>query len=513
MILSKESPGMVLWVLSLLCSAILVIFAYYMYPVLDGDAIAFVPAIKAYAVTGILENKLIDLSYVTDSERQGRFLFYTPGFPFFFGKLLSFFAEKSYVHAVLLLALARAASVFIFAKALITVLHRSRRSCSVWLLCISSALVISNAFFLFASNGRPEILSTLIISIAGLAAVSFESEARKHLTLQACIGLLLPISIANAVIGLSFYLFYLFFDIRPIHKRVVYFCMAVLLSVAFLLLSYVLAGVPLVDGFQGLVLHSDIQLDRSDTQFSLALISFNWIVFGILSLSKLLQLSFVFLRDKRPSRWDVSWIAVSFAVLAFFVYFFWLRTPRSRYNFYAFLPLYQLLSFHVAAQIHFNGNRFMKLLVGGLLLVGVGLSLVLPLRDALLFPYYLTSGNTYRHMKYEFSKIPVDDCAVVHTRAIAFLDDTQSGSSYILDESRRVMLSERLKAEPNPRSCAVAFVQEVNSNAAPPERMELIADFSDRSRYTELLRSLRLLNSPKGYSFRSYKGDLAINQD
>jgi hypothetical protein len=57
-------------------------------------------------------------------------------------------------------------------------------------------------------------------------------------------------------------------------------------------------------------------------------------------------------------------------------------------------------------------------------------------------------------------------------------------------------------------TCVRAFVQEANSNSAPPSGTKLVADYSDKSPYTQILRSLRILNSPKGYSFRVYEGDL-----
>ena len=52
-----------------LASALLIVFAWRMYPVPDGDAIYFIPAIKAYASTGVVDNKLVNLSF--DSAPMG----------------------------------------------------------------------------------------------------------------------------------------------------------------------------------------------------------------------------------------------------------------------------------------------------------------------------------------------------------------------------------------------------------------------------------------------------------
>ena len=67
-----------------------------MYPVPDGDAIGPIPAIKAYAMSGILENKLLLIESTIDPSGMGRYLAYPPGMPLFFGSLMSIYSEKSY---------------------------------------------------------------------------------------------------------------------------------------------------------------------------------------------------------------------------------------------------------------------------------------------------------------------------------------------------------------------------------------------------------------------------------
>lgn len=115
-------------------------------------------------------------------------------------------------------------------------------------------------------------------------------------------------------------------------------------------------------------------------------------------------------------------------------------------------------------------------------------------------------------MKNNFEKVKTDQCHVVYTIGISMLDEKQSGSMYNLDNNSKVSPTERMKIDSTKASCVYAFVQEVNNNSTPPKGMQMVADFSDRSNYTLILRRLRLLNSPKGYSFRAYKGEININQ-
>ena len=145
-----------IWIGAVLASVLLVLFAHNMYPVPDGDSIFFLPAIKAYSSTGIVDNKLVDLSFDTDPSGLGRFLFYTPGFPLALGSAMALFGLTSYKGALLFLSFVRVASVFLFAKALVIVLEKRDLQDNLFYVLPASALVFSSGLFLFPSNGRPE---------------------------------------------------------------------------------------------------------------------------------------------------------------------------------------------------------------------------------------------------------------------------------------------------------------------------------------------------------------------
>jgi hypothetical protein len=85
-----------------------------MYPVPDGGAIRAVPAIKAYATSGTLQNNLILVPSTIDPSGRGRYLAYPPRMPLFFGSLLSLLGVKSVKGVIASLSLARRASLYIF---------------------------------------------------------------------------------------------------------------------------------------------------------------------------------------------------------------------------------------------------------------------------------------------------------------------------------------------------------------------------------------------------------------
>ena len=238
-----------------------------------------------------------------------------------------------------------------------------------------------------------------------------------------------------------------------------------------------------------------------------------WFLFGLMATVSCLHSAKLFFRSTAFTFLDVAWFMFSALVVAGCIFFFGLRSAPIHYNLYAFLPIYQILSLRLLIEAKSLAHRFWEFVCSSLLIAALILSLLNPAHALLLFPYYLTSGSTYDEMKGKFEEILPSKCAVVYTASIAFLDESQSGSNYIRSKFSGIIPSERMKSEGKTKTCVIAFVQEVNSNDQnkPPISMKLVADMSDRSRYTDVLRSLRVLNSPKGYSFKAYRHDNPID--
>lgn len=514
MSLKRSRLTLLIFSFSIFCSAILVILAYNMYPVPDGDAIGPVPAIKAFATTGILKNNLFLIPSTIDPSGQGRYLAYPPGVPWFFGALLSLFRQTSYQSTLIVLALARCSSVIIFTRVIIEAVREQKCRIDLGKLLLTLVLIASNAFFLFASNGRSEILSILIATISLWAACIIKPITLRHLVLQMSVALLFPVSIANGLIGASIYFVYLFFDIRRTRTRFLLFATTSLASIAVFVSSYMLVNVSVQDGLAGILLHANNAVVGYTMKISI-LQSFgyyrSWIVFGIIALVQLgINLSKAW-RNKLESWMDRLLLIATCSVLIILSYFFGGRFASQHYNLYAFLPIYQFMAYKLAMEPSTNSPNYQRLIWRPLLLVAASLSLLQPVQAIVLFPYYLASGSTYSEMLNKFDKVDAKNCHIVYTVGIAMLDDKQRGSQYQLDSLSRIMPTERMKIDKHKDSCVVAFVQEVNSNSKPPQGMKLIADFADKSVYTRMLRSLKILNSPKGYSFKAYAGEIGID--
>ena len=200
------------------------------------------------------------------------------------------------------------------------------------------------------------------------------------------------------------------------------------------------------------------------------------------------------------------WLAFLVISLLYVLYYFGLRSAPSHYQLYAFLPLYQILALRLLICRQHQRNRSKQIILKFIFTFALLFSLIGPIRLIVLFPYYLYSGYSYENMKSNYEYMASSSCSIVYTSAIAMLDDKQIGSKYRLGTEGQLQVSQRIRNDTYKKySCIRAFVQEVNSNSNPPSDMRLIADFSDKSPYTKILRSLKILNSPKGYSFKVYE--------
>lgn len=422
---------LIIWLSAALCPLILIVFVANMHPVPDGDSRFFVPTIKSVASSGVLENKLVNLSYAIDLSGAGRFLYPTPGTPLIIGSLLAMLGKASYPDIFLALSVARALSVLLFAKTVIIVLKDTASRTRPLPLLLASALVVSNGLFLTPSNGRPEILSMLIISSATLASVAIKSTRTRHLLIQLFIGLLLPISIANALVGVVFYLLYSSLEPMGFRRRVYCLGSMILFAVFFFASSYALSNLPLRDGLEGLATTSSraYSLSRPSNLGHILPYWKTWMLFGIMASLQLLELARNLWRNKDTTGMQKTWFFISILLLCIGVHFFGLRVASSHYQLHAFLPIYQLLALRLVVDPRLPLERYVTRLSKPLLTLAILLSLLDPLRETLLFPYYIYGGSSYQIMKthYESSSAP---CAIAYTTSIAMLDEKQMGSIY-----------------------------------------------------------------------------------
>jgi hypothetical protein len=486
--------------------ALLLLFsAWSLYPVSDGDAPYFMPAAHWYARNGRLVNKLVEFTYATDPIGEARFLFYPPAFSLLVGKLASLVGEESYRGVFLWVAILRAAGVFLFAGIIYKILVFNIRSKRYWLLVLAGLMLIaSQALYLLPANGRGETLAMTLVC-AGVA-LEFSQLPLRRWIMSVIVALIFSISIANGAIALGAYALYLAFIERSYQAKVVWIIMTVLLALACFYLSYVLAGIDFREGMEGLRLNIKLQLRRTDTSLPL-LLSFwkSWLIFAVMAAYQAIA---YFLRSpslKQVSAWNGSYLALALFFLVACVYVF-ARTAPSHYSLYAFLPLLQVLSFCFLAE-NLPRNSSKSIAAIAVMSLALMLSLAMPLQAMIAYPYYMQSGRSYSDAMRKLSEIKSAwKCSLLYSNGLYVLDPKLEGSIYSIDSggfatSTRARREDALKGK---SSCRLILVQEVNSDSDTPTKARQVMDFSDQSAQLGILRRLRLLNSPKGYSFRAY---------
>lgn len=497
------------WLCAAIVSFIVLVFAWSMYPIPDGDSAYFIPTIKSFISDGQLMNQYVDLSYTTDPRGLGRFLFYTLGFPLITGIALSWSGYTSYPSVFTLLAIFRIASILLFTGSVLREAVDSKQDSNVYWLVVGG-LVISNGLFLFASNGRPEILSMLIVSAALLSSQLIRKARKRHLVLTLLIGLLFPVSLANGFIACSYYLFYLIINVKRSIARLGYLFLSIGWGILLVSLSYLVASVPILDGIQGLLIHSRIQLNRSGSDFFHVLLYWHaWILFAVLAFIKLLR-STVFptaVGDKCLPRTDAAWLFCSYGIFGFCIYFFGLRSAPIQYNLYAFLPLYQLYSLGLYRGLYSFDSSLLSKAKSFLFGSAIAISLVNPIRAILLFPYYLISDHTYVKAKDRFQQVASQKCQLYYSRAIVVLDEPQRGREYTPKVIEDWTASPVKNIRQSSDGCFVAILQEVNNNTNHPVGVSIVDNYSDESMLTSFLKGIRIINSPKGYSFKAYRSN------
>lgn len=489
-----------------LMALLLFFLAWNLYPVSNSDAAWFVPAMQWYSRQGELYNKLIDFAYASDQTGEGRFVFYPPFFTFLIGKLASFSTDSSYRPVFLWLAAARIAGLVLFAWLVWRLLLSRLGSRRYWLLLAAGLMtIVSQALYLLPANGRGEILTMTLVS--AVMALECTRWAHRRWGASILIALIFSISIANGVLALWAYALYLAFIERSMSARILWIVATAILMTIWFFVAYQIAGVDIATGLAGVRANARMQLNRTDTSLPY-LFSWwkSWVLFALLGVIHSIAqwrrtdgVSF-HLPDNK------AYLAVTLTALASGVYLFALRTAPSHYSLYAFLPLFQLLSlFLLADNLAISTARaatiFLTVCLASLM------SLLTPLQALAIYPYYSSSGRSYEAAKLRLEQLEASTgCSLLYTNGLYTLDPELKGSIYSLDPhgaatSRRI---EKEEAQAGKKSCHLVLVQEINSVDSPPRNARLVLDFSDQSPQLTLLRRLRLLNSPKGYSFKAY---------
>lgn len=500
------------------CCAVLYGFAWNMYPVPDGDAMFFVPAIRSYAVEGRVENKALDMSFVTDPEGRGRYLFYPPVFMVTVGGVARCLGVTGYPGILLLLATVRVASVAVF-TVVIHGLVRRRYLATIpaQVIVVAVAMVVGNGLFLLASNGRPELLTLLLASIA--IPISLSPSLCKDIFLPVLVACTFSFSIANGIIAFAIYALYLCIAQESCVRRVLQLTAAGTLMGVLFLGGYLLAGIEPRDGLAGIMLHSKIQLVRTDTSIGLLVTYWkSWFLFCAVAC----VVFGVWLRRRLASPSSTcTRVQAAGAVLLFAatVLFFGVRAAPAHYNVYAFLPIYQAVAFagFLALsprtdpvgggdpQVMCRGSAALRNACMGVLVLAACMACANTALRLLTFPYYLVSGCDYRSMKPVFARVLEEHPGTFfYSGDLQMLDDAMAGSIFRVDAQGRCT-SLRAEHEGRATGRSIVFVQERNGYPVPPLLRRVVLDATDKGPAPSPTRVLRVLRLRQGYSFTAYE--------
>jgi hypothetical protein len=207
--------------------------------------------------------------------------------------------------------------------------------------------------------------------------------------------------------------------------------------------------------------------------------------------------------------------------------FFGVRCVPSHYNIYAFLPIYQTLTFtgflacdSQAALTERGGSatrgnwarphkRIARIAFLAMIVMAAWLACRNTAMQLLPFPYYLTSGCDYRSMKDVFAQVLAENPGTYYyTGGLQMLDDSLAGSVLQIDDHGRCT-SPRARQEGQDKQRSIVFIQERKTYQAPEslplQLSKVVVDATDKGPPPLPIRGLRILRVREGYGFTAYE--------
>jgi hypothetical protein len=185
--------GGVLWAAAAAVAAALLLFARHAYPTPGTDAPSFLVSAINFASGRGLVNPFYPQIAHADPTGAHRHVYYPPAFPLVVAALLP---ERTARGAFLAVGALRAASVALAAWAILALAARLRRPRGPRLTLIAVLSLAGLATNWLPTLGRPEALGTLLVLLAGLAALHLQGGVQ-----AAAIGIVLGATAATQPMG------------------------------------------------------------------------------------------------------------------------------------------------------------------------------------------------------------------------------------------------------------------------------------------------------------------------
>ena len=264
----------VLFLFACIVAAILVLYAYFIFPIPGTDSMVYIPAALLYAKGQGLANPLYYVTHITDLTHTNRFNYYVP----FQAQLLGLLSHiLPGVRTIFLFcALFSVTSLLLFARHLSRLLQSGT---SLWIAAACSLSVTYMGMYLLPTTGRPETLTSFMALLVYLAW-----QRRRALpvgVIDAVVVVLCGLMLATQLLSCFFcFLVFVTFDLLEtghVLKTVV----RNILRFAGILLVGALAIAWSPNGFQatvqGISAHAHHVLGRTDKSISLFL--YYWVLY------------------------------------------------------------------------------------------------------------------------------------------------------------------------------------------------------------------------------------------
>ncbi|HEX8326910.1 MAG TPA: hypothetical protein VF629_05180 [Hymenobacter sp.] len=460
----------------------LVVSAFYVFPLPAHDAIFFMPAAWFYANGKGFINPLVDLACQTDPQGLCRYCFHLPLFPWLVGTMAK-------IHPTVR-SLFLAASIFSIVKLFLfdkLLAHHLRTSQNRYLIyALSLALLVA---YSLPIEGRPELLSSLLI----LYVYFLLSQADSKLPLTA--STVIPLVIALGLL-LSCHLTGYFFTIILVSVALVLSTTTLkykLLAVTAIASASMLVGLAVIwlnpnglDTIRGIVNHSP--LSRRDEVTLVAEIS-AWLLFGtapgiglFIAIGAILYGQRV--RDKileingsLDRTLAVAVVTAATALVLVGVYKFIVVTPARMYDMAHFFPV---LLIYILSKLDFSRPMLRLALISTL-----GFALILPIRNTVLFFDYLADGKTYGNALTVMQERAGKEEKIVGSHDMWVLCDDLS----------------KFREWQEDTTAAPLFIQQSRRPLSDLLKNEGVLVYDWRTTDIRRVASIRLTNRPQGYSF------------
>lgn len=476
-------------------SVLLLVFAYYAYPVPAGDSLYFVVPAVQFKEKGELTSPLYPSEWmmdkIIDPSGAKQFLFYPPLFPLVTSALSP---EATPRGALIAIAFINIAVVWLSALLLYKVANK--RGKHSWQKTLIMLLVLVALASSLAENGRPEVLARLWL-VMGCLVPLYVPKKYAYIFYGILLGLMFathpPAGIFSLLaLGIAFGATYTFKDVILQGSKI--------LSIGFVT---ALGGIALgpfsiretVEGtFRHAVTVSHIVAGETQKWLTPSNFFHNYIVsptapwYGLVAL--LILISGIFFYRKYRVRMVSPLISLVSAVAL--AYAMGKITYTIGHNFY--LTLFAPLIFLVFAKLFLEGNIAWKgLTVFVCVLVTTGF-----IRTTLLFPFFLQQGATLEEARADFAEL---------ARPLEGKDGLigVTGGLWTLSEDyEKVYAYNTWPERPKEKTALVFFQQRYSGIRTPPAIEGCARTYDSFSRDLPRIFGVKLGNTMPGYGYAVY---------